>query len=252
MNIVIIGTGNVATQLTHALIKSNKIITQVYGRHIKEANILAKKAGAMAISDLSKLDLKADLCFICVSDDVIADIARQISPKFKGIIVHTAGSVSLDVFKKFSHSGVFYPLQTLQKSLPVSFQNIPVLVEGSSKKIEGTLKKIAQSISKQVYVVSSKDRLILHLSAVYVNNFSNFMYVMAEEILKKHKLPFSYLHPLLLETAQKATRQSPTLSQTGPAKRGDHKTMKKHLALLKGQKTHQEVYRYLSVLITGK
>ena len=45
--------------------------------------------------------------------------------------------------------------------------------------------KLAKSISNQVFQISEKQRKALHLAAVFACNFSNQMYIIAEELLKK-------------------------------------------------------------------
>jgi predicted short-subunit dehydrogenase-like oxidoreductase (DUF2520 family) len=88
------------------------------------------------------------------------------------------------------------------------------------------------TISKNVVEISSEKRAKLHLAAVFVNNFVNYLYQIGSEVLKKGNLPFELLKPLIAETASKIETLSPEEAQTGPAKRNDKKTIEKHLHLL--------------------
>jgi predicted short-subunit dehydrogenase-like oxidoreductase (DUF2520 family) len=99
-------------------------------------------------------------------------------------------------------------------------------------------------ISEKVSTITSKEREKLHVAAVFVNNFVNELYHISEDILKEQQLDFSLLAPLIKETAQKIAYLSPALAQTGPAIRGDKKTMQKHQELL--TKQQQEVYHLLT------
>lgn len=249
MKVTVLGNGNMATQLAHAFFQQGIKIHQVYVRTLQKGQEITQHTGGQVITRISDLDLNADLYLICVSDDVIVELVDKIPPHITGTIVHTAGSVSMDVLTKFQQYGVFYPLQTLQKSRLISFQDIPVLIEGNNEKSIAFLQESAEKISKKVQYVNSEKRMMIHLAAVFASNFTNFMYMISEDLLQKQNLSFELLHPLILETAQKAIRQSPKNSQTGPAKRGDQETIQKHLDLLKEQKTHQDLYRYLSRLI---
>ena len=111
-NISIIGSGNVATHLALSLKKNSFCIHQIYSRNIKNAANLASLVNAKYTSKITEIE-KVDLIIIAVSDDAIIQIIENL----KGTnIVHTSGSVSLDIFNnKYKNYGVLYPLQTFNK-----------------------------------------------------------------------------------------------------------------------------------------
>jgi predicted short-subunit dehydrogenase-like oxidoreductase (DUF2520 family) len=244
-NIVLIGSGNVATRLGIALTEAGYKISQVYSPRAKSAALLAKKLRAEAISDLKKLTKDGVVYIIAVKDDAIEGLAKKIKLK-SAILVHTSGSVKMDVLKKSSHNhGVLYPLQTLSKDKKVDFRNIPLCIEASNKATELSLLYFAKSISGHVIKVNSSQRRTIHLAAVFACNFSNYLYSVSENILKKEKLSFDLLKPLIAETAAKVKTISPAKAQTGPAARGDKKTIEMHLKMLKDKK-HKEIYKLMT------
>ncbi|HNQ00075.1 MAG TPA: NAD(P)-binding domain-containing protein, partial [Bacteroidia bacterium] len=88
MKIVLIGSGNVATHLGKAFHKAGHRILQVYGRTEKSASRLAKYLKAESINDLQKLHPKADVYFIALKDEAIAEIISFI-PNKEAIVLHT-------------------------------------------------------------------------------------------------------------------------------------------------------------------
>ena len=72
------------------------------------------------------------------------------------------------------------------------------------------------------------------------------MYKIASQLLKKNKMHLDLLLPLIRETTEKIMENDPAAMQTGPAIRGDKQTMDKHIALLKGNKSYQDMYKLLS------
>jgi predicted short-subunit dehydrogenase-like oxidoreductase (DUF2520 family) len=108
------------------------------------------------------------------------------------------------------------------------------------------LTALAEKISDLVYPVEDQDRAILHLGAVFANNFTNHMLVLAEKICNEHQVSFEILKPIILETVKKAMEVGPANSQTGPAIRGDLHTIEKHLQLLEGNTQLQELYRKIT------
>jgi predicted short-subunit dehydrogenase-like oxidoreductase (DUF2520 family) len=165
----------------------------------------------------------------------------------KGIWVHTAGALTMNVFKPFHDQfGVLYPLQTLSRERKISFREVPILIEGSSPEVTRVLGRLASSISGDVREVDSKARQVIHLAAVFANNFTNHMVEIAGEILKKEGESYHLLLPLLQETLLKLEEMEPGSAQTGPAVRGDEETMKKHLDLLREYPEWQKLYTFIS------
>ncbi|HLW09994.1 MAG TPA: DUF2520 domain-containing protein, partial [Fermentimonas sp.] len=233
---------------------------------------LAKRVGAEAVNEIYDLKRNADLYIYSLSDDIIPHILNQM-PVTTGIWVHTAGSVSIEIFNsdnpskisdpytevvpatsinvrtettfKIKKYGVIYPLQTFSKNRRLDFSKVPLFIEGNSIETEDFLTEIAQTISDDVKVIKSDKRKYLHLSAVFANNFSNHMYTLSHEILKKVGVPFDILKPLIAETAAKVMEIEPLDAQTGPAVRLDEKILNKQLELI-DDKEVREIYRHIS------
>lgn len=246
MRVVIIGSGNVATHIAKALNEVNIKVSQVWSYHYENALLLAGQIDAIAIADLSQIDVTADLCLIAVKDDEIANVARVLK-NFSGVIAHTSGSVSLDVFENLTKNyGVFYPLQTFSKDKNVDFSNIPLCVEANNPQTLDILKQLAHQLSTKVVEVNSEKRKILHLAAVFACNFTNHLYALADEVLKANQLDFDIIRPLITETANKVQNALPANVQTGPAIRNDNNTLIKHEELLIKQPEMLQIYRLLS------
>lgn len=245
-NIVLIGSGNVATQMGLALKKTGHNILQVYSRTKSSGRALALKLRAQPLNDLKKISQTADLYIIAIKDDVVNSIVRQLNINGK-LVVHTSGSLPLKTLKSVSSNyGVLYPLQTLSKNKIIDFSSVPLCIEANTKVNEKKLLAIAGSISKQVHLVDSEKRKVLHLAAVFACNFTNHMYALAEKLLRKNKLPFELLLPLIYETADKIKHASPSKMQTGPAIRNDKSIMKAHMILLSKQKKMKKIYKLMS------
>jgi predicted short-subunit dehydrogenase-like oxidoreductase (DUF2520 family) len=250
IQVIIIGSGNVAQHLIKTFAKSDKIaIVQAYARH---------KDSLTHLLDLEKItdnvnDLReADLYIIAIADQAIQQFSSQI-PFQNKLVVHTSGSVPMvDLYPK-NRKGVFYPLQTFSKDKEVDFSNIPICLEAENTDDYELLEKVAQSIANNVYCIDSKQRKALHVAAVFVNNFVNHLYQIGADICHENKVPFEILQPLILETANKIMTLSATEAQTGPAKRQDTQTINSHIHFLSNQ-NQKEIYKILtkSIIDYGK
>lgn len=223
ISIVIIGNGNVAKHLVNAFLKVDTInVTQINSRSLENIP-------------------EADITILAVSDDAIAEVSSKIK---NSLVVHTSGSFSMKNLNNTTHKGVFYMLQTFSKEKEVDFSNVPFCLESEYKEDYFLLENLAKSIGKKVYNINSEQRKALHVAAVFVNNFTNHLYKLGNDICKENNVPFEILQPLIDETAQKIKTLSPEKAQTGPAMRNDKKTIKNHLDLLNDQQ--QKIYKILT------
>jgi len=244
--ITLIGAGNVAWHLAKALSLKEYSIREVWSRTLGPASELADCCGAKPVTDLDLLDRDVDLYIIAVSDEAIATLAERFNVD-QSLVLHTSGSVAMNVIAGTSSNyGVLYPLQTFSKYIPVNLDEVPICIEASDNKALILIKQVAQSLSSDIQQVSSEERLVLHLAAVFASNYSNFMYILASDILASKGLSFELLKPLIAETANKALRFEPSRVQTGPARRGDINVINKHLKLLASMPEYAEIYRLLA------
>lgn len=244
MKVVLVGAGNLATNLAVALQKSGHIIIQVFSRTHQSAEQLAQRVGASAVTTLDQLAQDADIYIISITDSALASLDYSAFPSHS-LVVHTAGSIPMDVIP-LKRRGVFYPMQTFSRQRIVDFQEIPIFVEATSEDDWQFLTDFSLTINNKVYRLSSADRLYLHLAAVYCSNFVNHCYAMSAEILSQHGIPFSVMLPLVDEVAAKVHEVSPKEAQTGPAVRHDEIVIRHHLALLDNNPQLQEIYAIMS------
>ncbi|MBA6152442.1 Rossmann-like and DUF2520 domain-containing protein [Gelidibacter maritimus] len=245
ISVVILGAGNVATHLFNAFYNANDItVSQWFNRNISHLSSYKNK---VAITDnLSELK-EADLYIIAVSDDAIANLSSQLTFENR-LVVHTSGTVNIHDLDKKNRRGVFYPLQTFSKTAELNFADVPICIEAIDKSDRRILKGLAKAVGSNSHKVNTNQRKALHLAAVFVNNFTNQLYRVAHEITEAEGVEFDILKPLILETAKKVQILSPYMAQTGPAKRNDKKTLKKHIDLLKDEQ-HQAIYELLTASI---
>ncbi|MCF7561836.1 DUF2520 domain-containing protein [Sabulilitoribacter multivorans] len=245
ISVVILGAGNVATHLFKALNDAKKTsVIQCFNRKIDALN--SYKNNVDITDDLNQLK-EADIYILAVSDDAIASLSQQL-PFENRLVVHTSGSVSVYDLDKKHKRGVLYPLQTFSKEVKMDFKNVPICIETVDKKSYPLLKELAVSIGSPTKRVNSDQRKVLHLAAVFVNNFTNQLYRIGHEITESEGAEFDLLKPLILESAKKIQDVSPYMAQTGPAKRNDKKTINKHLKILKNDQ-HKAIYKLLTTSI---
>ena len=267
MNVIFIGAGNVAWHLATLFSKKEDLqITHIWSRTKENAEKLRQKIESdvtktcHSLEDLDFSQTDTDLAILSIADNAFeAVLSKLVLPK-NCILAHTSGSQHIEMLKKANQNtiekiGVFYPLQTFSKAKEVDFSQIPFCIESNNKNIEEELFELAKEFSQKVFKVSSKDRSILHVAAVFACNFSNYLWTISETILKEKNLPFDMLKPLLEETLQKALEINPSNAQTGPAVRNDKKVIEKHLKMIEEMNLNDnfsQIYKLMTESIQKK
>ena len=228
MQIVLIGSGNVAFHLAKAFTEAQIPVSQIFGRNTTE---LQKISEQFSIPFSAKTLAEADLYIISVSDSSIAEVSALIKNE-NALVAHTSGSVSREALSGNYRKSVFYPLQTFSKSKNLDYSKIPFFIDAENENDEEILKNLASKISKNVMIANDEKRKYIHLTAVFACNFVNHLYARAKEISDSQGIPFDYFLPLIDETTQKIHELEPKLAQTGPAIRNDEKVLKLHESLL--------------------
>lgn len=233
--ILIIGAGNLAVNLIENFTDKGFDVG-VSCRNKSSFDLLKSKYPAIFFEEkIFSLSKKYEYIFLAVSDTSISRVSQSIENS-DAAIIHCSGATELNVINTHSNYGVFYPLQTLSSKKPVSFKEVPILVEANN---EFTLKKLvflAQLVSDFAFEVSSEKRLQYHLSAVIANNFVNHLVYLSKQILNENHLNSQLLNPLLKSTFDKILNENVYKTQTGPARRGDDNTLNKHLQILDSEK----------------
>ena len=141
MRIVLLGAGNVASHLGPALQHAGHELVQVYSRSEESASELAARLQVPFTVHTEDLVSDADIYLFSVRDAVLESLIREVAAgRDDALFVHTAGSISVDVFRNLglAHGGVpksvrwilhrFQSLLKLWKNPIVScWKNLPVV-----------------------------------------------------------------------------------------------------------------------------
>jgi predicted short-subunit dehydrogenase-like oxidoreductase (DUF2520 family) len=248
LKVGLIGTGNVAWHWSGLMTDAGISVTGILTRN-KEKALLAGKAEMFRvplIQDLEELIMHSGMIFLTVADNHMPAFINRLK-RFDGYVVHTSGCLPLSILIDAGlRGGVFYPYQTLTKGIFTEPANIPVCIESSDQKLLELLKMLAFELGTPCSEISSSNRLIMHLAAIFASNFTNHLMAVAKQLLRDHGIDDAMVNPLIKETLMKALRMDPALAQTGPAVRNDFGTIRKHQELLASAPDLSQIYDLLT------
>lgn len=238
-----------ATHLARALKRKGFPILCIASRSEGHAREVAEMVDARATADITSMP-KADVTIISTSDNAIGSVAQQLAQIANpSIVVHTSGSTPLEALEPIKHRGILYPCMTFSKADEIDISKCPFLIEAADEQTLGTVRDIAKSIGASATECDSEGRARLHLAAVLASNFTNHLLLQSQRILERANLPLGILQPLVAQTIDKAFRMNPKEAQTGPARRGDTKTLDKHRKIIGDNGTLMGIYDSLTKAI---
>ncbi|MFA6058839.1 MAG: DUF2520 domain-containing protein [Taibaiella sp.] len=247
MRIVFIGSGNIAHFFIPRLQRKGHDIVQIYSPTLAHGQALASLCNVAHVTDqLHEIVTDAEVYVLAIKDDALPLVAKQLN--FEGkVVIHCAGAVSLDVIANISEQrAVIWALYSIKKTNLPQDNKVPLIVEAKGAKALDVATALAYDISDVVLQTDFVQRQMLHLNAVFVNNFTNHLLTIAQKIGEEHQLPFNILHPIISQTLERIGNAMPAEMQTGPAIRHDNETIQKHLALLEAHPEWQQIYADIS------
>jgi len=227
MTVSIIGTGKVGRCFTYLFEQKGVEVNLILGRDISSIQ-----------------SARADLVIFALADRAYTEIIPNIKVSFKNA-VHTSGSLPLELLKPIAENyGVFYPYNSISK--PGDYA-LNLCLEASDALFLKSLEETAKMISEKVFLIDSEERAKLHLAAVFAQNFTNYLYTVAEDLTPHKSLILELIqhHIELLKTTPAK------LLQTGPAVRRDDNIIQAHLQRLENP-DDKELYLLLTRNIQKK
>lgn len=251
MDVVMIGAGNIAHVLGRELVRSGHRIQTIWNRNSNKAKILAEELGASYATSLDQIPKDADLYVLAVTDTAISELVSAIKIE-RGILVHTAGSVSIKFLSAAaSRYGVIWPMKMIRSNMK-QLGSCTIIVDGESADTMEQLQQIVRPFAERVATANDQMRMKMHLIAAITSNFSNHIYHLAADYCDKEDIDFSLFYPIIETTAVQIQTNNPADVQAGPAFRGDKITIEKHRSLLTDTPFLLRIYDEISKSILEK
>lgn len=265
--ILIIGAGNIGYHLAKRYQQSsNKIVVEVANRKENDVTQILKNDGIKTYINFKNIPNDANIYLICVKDSVIPNVAKKLSeiiPK-RSLVVHTSGAVDHTILSHFTYYGCLYPLYSFSKNeTNVNWNNVPVFLVGDKQTTEKKILKFASLLNPQsINIIDDLDKIMLHIMAVFGNNFTNALMCAIHQILhsyveyrknnphsksrafsniEHYKKTYQYISNFAIQTIERSQNGNPINFQTGPAIRDDFDTIDEHLFFLNNIVANKEI-----------
>ena len=256
--ITLIGAGNLAQALGPALRKAGYRVEQVASRNnpesMRRARALARKVGATAVQ-LEDAAATADVIWLCHTDDALASTAQLLArmPGWKNkIVLHSSGALTSDVLAPLkragAHTGSLHPMMTFVPGTAPKMSEVPFAVEGDKKAIAAA-KQIVSKLGAETFEIKKSAKVLYHALGSFSSPLVVATLVTAERVGKAAGLSLEQtrkiMGPILQQTLNNYLQRGPAAAFSGPIKRGDLETIRRHLKELEKVTLAKDVYRAL-------
>jgi predicted short-subunit dehydrogenase-like oxidoreductase (DUF2520 family) len=189
---------------------------------------------------------EAAIVFLTVPDSAVSGVAATLAegPAIADTIafVHTSGALELGALAPLSERhrvGSFHPLRSFpEPGPPEAFQGIVIAVDASSPSLERVLSRLARDLGAKPRRVDDSQRALYHAAAVFASNYVVALLGEAVALLEQsgwsEKDAVQGLTHLAEGAVRNVAKRGPTAALTGPIRRGDAETVRRHLAAIAG------------------
>jgi len=254
LSITIIGSGNVAQALAPALVRAgyrvDAIFSKAGAKSERPAKSLARKVGA-AVGQIGRTLITSRLTWLCVSDDAIADVAKAIAiGDWEGrFVFHSSGALTSDELAPLKRRGAVvasvHPMMTFVAGVQPKFDGVPFGVEGQPAAVR-LAHGIVRDLGGETFAISKQAKALYHAMGSFSSPMIIATLATAERVAAAAGIPAAkaaqVMKPILKRTLENYFRGGANAAFSGPIRRSDVVTIRKHLQELKNVPGAREVY----------
>lgn len=239
-----VGVGKVGGTLARLLYARGYVIRSIHSRNRQNTDELAQLVDASYAESASEVMRAADITFLTVPDDAIADVVGTIRlERLDGkSVVHTSGVHDDAVLESLEKQGAMigglhpiFPFADVDQAI----RNLPGAVFGvqtKSDELRNWLHDITGVLDGHVLTIGDGQKVLYHSALVFASNYGVTLYAIAERLLSQSGanadvIPVA-LHGLLAGMLRNLEQIGIPEALTGPLVRGDVGTVNAHLAAL--------------------
>ena len=237
-----IGAGTLGSALAKACVSAGYRVLSIHSRTYENAAQLASALpGAEAVPNLSDAT-GADITFLTVPDDAIAEVCESIIWPASSSVVHCSGALSLDVLDSAAQTGAatgsLHPLQTFAAGAEHAsrLSDISYALEASGDELRDALQNLVTALGGTPQWITSKDKPLYHASAAMASNYLVALLGDASKLWESFGVSrnsgLQSLLPLVRGTIDNLEGIGFPDALTGPIARGDVETVRIHLDAL--------------------
>lgn len=256
-SMALIGPGRVGRAMARLLPNAGYEIAAFGGRDpARLADAVRSINPPPPLCSMTEAAERADLVLLTVRDDAIAEVAAQCTFRPGAIVLHMSGALPSGILHtaRERHNctvASMHPLQTFataeqaEQTLPGSH----CFIEGDEPAAQ-TAERLAEALGMIPHRIAPEHKTAYHAAAVLSCSGLTALLHAAEQTAGTAGITredfWNAFAPLIQTTLRNIRQLGASNALTGPARRGDTRTIQNHLDALNHQPDIQKLYRILS------
>lgn len=255
--IAIIGAGNLGRVLALALRDAGYRITELISRpgaaSQRHAMALAKKVDARAATlDSAKFD--CEVVWLTVPDDAIAEWAAGLAAarSWRGkSVIHCSGALPAAELLPLKRRGAAiasaHPMNSFVAKSKPDFTAVPFALEGDKSALR-IARQMITAIGADAFNIRAADKVLYHAFGAFSSPLLIALLEAGEQVGRAAgvKDPRRVNAKILQQSLNNYLTTGPADAFSGPLKRGDSETIRRHLAALKRLPEARDAYLALA------
>jgi predicted short-subunit dehydrogenase-like oxidoreductase (DUF2520 family) len=263
--IAIIGAGSLGSALAVSLHQAGYAIDQIVFRNRRgsrrRATALARKVGARAVA-MAHAKIESDVVWLCVPDDAIAEVAQLLAEKTEWagrIALHSSGALGSDELAVLRRRGAavasVHPMMTfvgrapLKAGLGPALAGVPFAIEGDAVAVRAS-RRLVKDLGGKAYAIRPQDKAAYHAWGTFASPLLTALFATTEQVAAAAGVPKPEakrrMLPILRQTLANYAARDAGRAFSGPIIRGDARTVRRHLLVLRQEPAAREVYAALA------
>ncbi len=258
MTAAVVGAGSLGRVLALALRAAGYRVIEIGVRAASRAKAagLARRVGAEVVDIVRAAEFSADVIWICVPDDAIAVVAKELArseTKWRGkVVLHTSGASSsrelAALKRRGAATGSAHPMNTFVKTSKPDFRGVPLAVEGDARAVRAAT-AAGKALGAEVFRIKPAAKVLYHAMGAFASPLLISTLYAGERVGQAAGIrdPRKVMARILRETIENFLQEGSAAAFSGPIRRGDVKTVEKHLKELKRVRGTPAIYRVLAI-----
>ncbi|HET9742974.1 MAG TPA: DUF2520 domain-containing protein [Terriglobales bacterium] len=260
-SISFVGAGKLSTALALNLHDAGFAIDEIVSRpvaaSIAHARTISKTVNAHAVS-ISKAEFASDVTWLCIPDDAIASVAAKMAKAHDWkdkTVFHASGALSAEALRPFRLAGAcvasVHPFMTFIGNSAAALDGVGFALEGD-KRATAIARRIVRRLGGLPFPIDPQHKAAYHAFGSFCSPLVVALIVAGQEVgtlaglNPRHARALS--EGIVRTTVENAFAYSTEKAFTGPLRRGDVETVRKHLTALQAAPELLAVYRALGTI----
>ncbi len=174
-----------------------------------------------------------DLLVLATPDEVLAEVSAAVVPVDETVVAHLSGATGLDVLVNHQARASVHPLVTLPNP-EIGAERLRgawFAVAGEPPAIN-LIRQVVADLQGRAVVVAARNRAVYHATAAVASNHLVALLGQVERLAEIAGVPMEAYLDLAAGALNDVRVMGSVAALTGPAARGDERTIATHLAVL--------------------